>query len=194
MGTDHAKTQRRAGDVLVWVGFERDARGIRAGIAGDLASGEFNPANPAGAAMDSAACGDFSSGRFPFARKLIGPAPDRHNVAEMTRVQQIGASRMKRGNALIVALMVAVVAGVFPFSAWAGGELTDEDKDDGDTTTGPYGFVKDTRGAVVAEATVTVDIKNRGQLVTQTNVLGAYRIPTFGIEIKPEEVTISCKK
>ena len=37
-------------------------------------------------------------------------------------------------------------------------------------------------------------IKNRGQLVTQTNILGAYKIPTFGIEIKPEEVTISCKK
>jgi len=41
---------------------------------------------------------------------------------------------------------------------------------------------------------VTVDIKNRGQLVTQTNILGAYKIPTFGIQIKPEEVTIRCKK
>ena len=39
-----------------------------------------------------------------------------------------------------------------------------------------------------------MDIKNRGQLVTQTNLLGAYQIPTFGIEIKPEDVTISCKK
>ena len=39
-----------------------------------------------------------------------------------------------------------------------------------------------------------MDIKNRGQLVTQTNLLGAYKIPTFGIVIKPEEVTISCKK
>ncbi len=64
----------------------------------------------------------------------------------------------------------------------------------GDKTTGPYGFVKDTRGSVVADATVTVDIKNRGQLVTQTNILGAYRIPTFGIAINPDDVTISCKK
>ena len=101
---------------------------------------------------------------------------------------------MKRGNTWIAALLAVVMAVAFPLNAWAGGELTDEDKDDGDTTTGPYGFVKDTRGAVISEATVTVDIKNRGQLVTQTNVLGAYRIPTFGIEIKPEEVTISCKK
>jgi hypothetical protein len=101
---------------------------------------------------------------------------------------------MKRVNAWIaIGLMLGLVV-IFPISAWAGGELTDEDKDDGDTTTGPYGFVKDTRGTAIPEATVTVDIKNRGQLVTQTNVLGAYKIPTFGIEIKPDEVTISCKK
>ena len=97
-------------------------------------------------------------------------------------------------HARILAVAMIGLAMVFPVSVWAGGELTDEDKDDGDTTTGPYGFVKDTRGSAIPEATVTVDIKNRGQLVTQTNVLGAYKIPTFGIEIKPEEVTISCKK
>ena len=101
---------------------------------------------------------------------------------------------MKRGNVLMATLLVAALAVTLPLGAWAGGELTDEDHDDGDTTSGPYGFVKDTRGNVIPEATVTVDIKNRGQLVTQTNILGAYRIPTFGIEIKPEEVTISCKK
>jgi hypothetical protein len=94
----------------------------------------------------------------------------------------------------IAAVAMIGLALVFPVSVWAGGELTDEDKDDGDTTTGPYGFVKDSRGNPIPEAAVTVDIKNRGQLVTQTNILGAYKIPTFGIEIKPEEVTISCKK
>jgi hypothetical protein len=102
---------------------------------------------------------------------------------------------MNRGQAWIVAVAMVGLAIVIPLNAWAGGELTDEDQDDAsDTTTGPYGFVKDTRGSTIPEATVTVDIKNRGQLVTQTNVLGAYKIPTFGIEIKPEEVTISCKK
>lgn len=101
---------------------------------------------------------------------------------------------MKPIQARIVAIAMIGLAVVLPVCAWAGGELTDEDKDDGDTTTGPYGFVKDTRGSIIPEATVTVDIKNRGQLVTQTNVLGAYKIPTFGIEIKPDEVTISCKK
>jgi hypothetical protein len=102
---------------------------------------------------------------------------------------------MNRGQAWILAVAMIGLAVVVPVSAWAGGELTDEDHDDsGDTTTGPYGFVKDSRGSVIPEATVTVDIKNRGQLVTQTNLLGAYKIPTFGIEIKPDEVTISCKK
>ena len=101
---------------------------------------------------------------------------------------------MKRGNAWLAVGLIMTFALIFPVSGWAGGELTDEDHDDGDTTAGPYGFVKDTRGNAVPEATVTVDIKNRGQLVTQTNILGAYKIPTFGIEIKPEEVTISCKK
>ena len=103
---------------------------------------------------------------------------------------------MKRMQAGIVAIALIGLASVFPLSAWAGGDLTDDDHDqpDGDKTTGPYGFVKDTRGAVIPEATVMVDIKNRGQLVTQTNILGAYRIPTFGIDIKPEDVTIACKK
>lgn len=101
---------------------------------------------------------------------------------------------MKSRNAGIVAAAMIGLAIVLPASAWAGGELTDDDHDDGDKTTGPYGFVKDTRGAAVPEATVTVDIKNRGQIVTQTNILGAYKIPTFGIQIQPDDVTIGCKK
>ena len=103
---------------------------------------------------------------------------------------------MKRGTAVVVASLLVGLAVLFPLGAFAGGELADDDDDrpEGDKTKGPYGFVKDTRGAVIAEATVTVDVKNRGQVVTQTNLLGAYRIPTFGIEIKPDDVTIGCKK
>ena len=98
--------------------------------------------------------------------------------------------------ARILAIAMIGLAVVLSPAAWAGGTLEEDDHthDEGDNTKGPYGFVKDTRGAVVPEATVTVDIENRGQLVTQTNILGAYRSPPFGIAIKPEEVTISCKK
>ena len=102
---------------------------------------------------------------------------------------------MKPYQARAVILAMIVLAVILPVGAWAGGELADDDHhDEGDTTKGPYGFVKDTRGSPIPEATVTVDIKNRGQLVTQTNILGAYKIPAFGIEIKVEDVAISCKK
>jgi len=101
---------------------------------------------------------------------------------------------MKRRNAGIAGVTMVCLALLLPCTARAGGELADDDHDEGDTTKGPYGFVKDTRGNALPEATVTVDIKNRGQLVTQTNILGAYKIPAFGIEIKVEDVTISCKK
>jgi hypothetical protein len=104
---------------------------------------------------------------------------------------------MKPRNSWIAAVAMIGLALLVPPTAWAGGMLAEDDHDDdqsGDKTAGPYGFVKDTRGSVVADATVTVDIKDRGQLVTQTNILGAYRIPTFGIGINPDDVTISCKK
>jgi hypothetical protein len=102
---------------------------------------------------------------------------------------------MKPRTAGIATLMMVSLVLLLPFAAWAGGELADDDDHDhGDTTKGPYGFVKDTRGSPIPEATVMVDIKNRGQLVTQTNILGAYKIPAFGIEIKAEDVTIGCKK
>ncbi len=92
---------------------------------------------------------------------------------------------MKPYQARAVTIAMIVLAVILPVGAWAGGELADDDHhDEGDTTKGPYGFVKDTRGSPIPEATVTVDIKNRGQLVTQTNILGAYKIPAFGIEIK----------
>jgi hypothetical protein len=102
---------------------------------------------------------------------------------------------MKPYQARAATIAMIVLAVILPAGAWAGGELADDDHhDEGDTTKGPYGFVKDTRGSPIPEATVTVDIKNRGQLVTQTNILGAYKIPAFGIEIKVEDVAISCKK
>jgi len=56
---------------------------------------------------------------------------------------------MKPIQARIVAIAMIGLAVVLPVCAWAGGELTDEDKDDGDTTTGPFGFVKDTRGVEI---------------------------------------------
>jgi hypothetical protein len=100
---------------------------------------------------------------------------------------------MKRGKRSVAA---AIGLALLALPAQAGGELDDDDHEHADTDAakGPYGFVKDTRGSPVAEAVVTVDVRNRGQLVTQTNILGAYRIPAFGIPILPQDVTVSCRK
>ena len=55
---------------------------------------------------------------------------------------------MKSRNAGIAGVAIVGLAFIMPVTAWAGGELTDEDHhDEGDTTQGPYGFVKDTRGS-----------------------------------------------
>ncbi len=78
---------------------------------------------------------------------------------------------------------------------WAGGSGFGDDDHDHETE-GPayFGFVKDTNGATVADAKVTVAIKDRGGVITRTDALGAYRVPGFGKEIDPSSVVISCEK
>jgi hypothetical protein len=80
---------------------------------------------------------------------------------------------------------------------WSGGEAGDDahDHDDGVHF---FGFVKDVTGRAIPDAKVTVDIKGlikgNAQVVARTNATGAYRIPGFGKEISPTNVTISCSK
>ena len=81
--------------------------------------------------------------------------------------------------------------------AWPGGEAesTDHHHDDGPNY---YGFVKDTSGRVIPDAKVTADIKGlikgRASVIARTNATGAYRIPGFGKDVSPDNVTISCSK
>jgi hypothetical protein len=78
---------------------------------------------------------------------------------------------------------------------WAGGSgFGDDDHDHENEGPAYFGFVKDTSGATVADAKVTVAIKDRGGVITRTDALGAYRVPGFGKEIDPKEVLISCEK
>ena len=78
---------------------------------------------------------------------------------------------------------------------WAGGSgFGDDDHDHENEGPAYFGFVKDTNGATVADAKVTVAIKDRGGVITRTDALGAYRVPGFGKEIDPNEVLISCEK
>ena len=55
--------------------------------------------------------------------------------------------------------------------------------------------MKDTSGATMPDAKVTVGIKDRGGvMITRTDALGAYKIPGFGREVNPDDVVVACEK
>ena len=63
-------------------------------------------------------------------------------------------------------------------AAWAGGAGFGDD-DDNSEEEGPsyFGFVRDSGGATIPDAKVTVGVKNRGGVVTRTDALGTYKVP-----------------
>lgn len=77
---------------------------------------------------------------------------------------------------------------------WAGGSGFEDDHEHSEDE-GPafFGFVKDTRGAAVADAKVSVATK-AGELITRSNILGAYRVPGFRKDVDPNTVQIACEK
>jgi hypothetical protein len=100
-----------------------------------------------------------------------------------------------RGWRASVASMSIGVTCILSTALWAGGAGFGDD-DDNSEEEGPsyFGFVKDTNGATVPDAKVTVGIKNRGGIVTRTDVLGAYKVPGFGKDVDPQDVEIACDK
>jgi hypothetical protein len=94
-----------------------------------------------------------------------------------------------------VASMTIGVTCILSTALWAGGAGFGDD-DDTSEEEGPsyFGFVKDTNGATVPDAKVTVGIKNRGGIVTRTDALGAYKVPGFGKDVDPKDVEIACDK
>jgi hypothetical protein len=79
--------------------------------------------------------------------------------------------------------------------AWAGGAGFGDD-DDNSAEEGPsyFGFVRDSGGATLPDAKVTVSLKNRFSIVTRTDALGTYKVPGFGRETDPKDVEVSCSK
>ena len=77
---------------------------------------------------------------------------------------------------------------------WAGG--SDDEGPDAHQDSGPsyFGFVRDQSGKAIADAKVTAEIKGRGTVITRTNGTGIYKLPGFGKEVTPNNVTISCSK
>jgi hypothetical protein len=100
-----------------------------------------------------------------------------------------------RGWRASVASMSIGVTCILSTALWAGGAGFGDD-DDTSEEEGPsyFGFVKDTNGATVPDAKVTVGIKNRGGIVTRTDALGAYKVPGFGKDVDPQDVEIACDK
>src|SRR5215831_15139692 len=98
--------------------------------------------------------------------------------------------RVGRMAGAVVAITCAI-----SIAAWAGGSGFGDD-DDNSEEEGPayFGFVRDTSGATVPDAKVTVGVKDRGGVVTRTDALGAYKVPGFGKEISPNDVQVSCEK
>ena len=56
-----------------------------------------------------------------------------------------------------------------------------------------FGFVKDTNGAAMPDASVTLAAKGRAALIVRTNAIGAYRA-SFGKDVDAGDVVISCEK
>jgi hypothetical protein len=90
------------------------------------------------------------------------------------------------GAALAVAALRPALAGGIGFS--------DEDMNTGGDGPSFFGFVRLVDGPGIADAKVTAELKNRGALVTRTDIMGVYKIPGFGKDINPDDVIISCAK
>jgi hypothetical protein len=100
---------------------------------------------------------------------------------------------MKRASRPIMVAAAAFLVAALPGPLWAGG---DADEHDEDPEAGPiyYGFVKDHRGVVIGDAKVTAELKGKGSVIARTDMLGVYKIPGFGKNTNPDDVTISCAK
>ena len=79
-------------------------------------------------------------------------------------------------------------------AAWAGGDLGGADENPEDQGPAFFGFVRDARGAPIADAKVTANVKNGVSFITHTTAAGLYKIGSFSKQVNPSDVTISCAK
>jgi hypothetical protein len=95
---------------------------------------------------------------------------------------------------LRIVLLAALVHSA-PSLVRAGGvNFGDENQSDADQGPSYFGFVREVGGPGMADAKVTASLKQGGALVTRTDIMGVYKIPGFGKDISPDDVTISCTK
>jgi hypothetical protein len=114
--------------------------------------------------------------------------------AQMRR--SVGRNLMKllgRRGSVVGATVVFMCAA--STALWAGGTgFGDDDDFNEDEGRAYFGFVKDTNGSTMPDAKVTLTVKDRGGVVTRTDALGAYKVPGFGKDVDPKDVTVACDK
>jgi hypothetical protein len=97
------------------------------------------------------------------------------------------------GFVVATTLSLLLLSGIF-VPAWSGGSGDEGPDDHQDAGLSYFGFVKDTTGKVIADAKVTAEIKGLGSVIARTNATGAYKLPGFGKDVSPKNVSISCSK
>jgi len=97
------------------------------------------------------------------------------------------------GSVVATTFSLLLLSGIF-VPAWSGGSGDEGPDDHQDAGLSCFGFVKDTTGKVIADAKVAAEIKGLGSVIARTNATGAYKLPGFGKDVSPKNVTISCSK
>ncbi len=102
-------------------------------------------------------------------------------------------SGVGRVRMLALALGLAVLAG----GAWAGGGSFGQDDDANAQNSGPafFGFVRDKAGNAVADAKITVTVKNvNSTMILRTDSQGHFFVRGFDKSVDPATVDIACSK
>jgi hypothetical protein len=99
----------------------------------------------------------------------------------------------RAGSIAVLGLVIAFAA-LRPVFAGGVGFTDEEAANTGGDGPSFFGFVRLVDGAGIADAKVTAELKNRGALVTRTDIMGVYKIPGFGKDVDPDDVIISCTK
>jgi hypothetical protein len=94
-----------------------------------------------------------------------------------------------------MAAMVVLVSGLGDGARAGGGESFGRDEEALAGGTRFFGFVKDTKGNVIPDVKIVVEIKGRNaSLVMRANADGHYHLPALGKDMTPDNVTITCSK
>ncbi len=88
------------------------------------------------------------------------------------------------------AWFAGVALALVSIHARAGANLDGPDEHDDSTVV--FGFVKDARGAPVANAKVTARVKDGVTFSLQTGATGSYRFPLFSKNVNPADIVIAC--